>query len=157
MAKPAYESTVRRGSSGPDAALVQTWLNGARDPCTHYDPVAVDGRFGADSARAVQEFQLRNDLAADGEVGPATWEALYRKYAAANDGSEHYPGVSLRSGHSGAAVKSAQRQLNVKGANLSADGQFGGRTTAAVRSFQKATGLDADGVIGPETWARLYE
>ena len=34
MAIPAYYSLIRRGSSGPDVALVQTWLNGIRDSCT---------------------------------------------------------------------------------------------------------------------------
>ena len=31
MAIPAYYSLIQRGSSGPDVALVQTWLNGIRD------------------------------------------------------------------------------------------------------------------------------
>jgi len=104
----------------------------------------------------VQEFQLRNDLEADGRVGRLTWNALHTKYAAANDGAEHYPGLSIQNGHQGATVKSAQRQLNVKGANITADGRFGSRTAGAVRSFQKANDLPADGVIGPETWAALY-
>ena len=156
MAKPEYYAPSSRGSSGPDTALIQTWLNGARDPCTHYDPVEVDGRFGPDTVRAVQEFQLRNDLEADGRVGRLTWNALHTKYAAANDGTEHYPGLSIQNGHQGATVKSAQRQLNVKGANITADGRFGSRTAGAVRSFQKANDLPADGVIGPETWAALY-
>ena len=81
MAKPEYYAPSSRGSSGPDTALIQTWLNGARDPCTHYDPVEVDGRFGPDTVRAVQEFQLRNDLEADGRVGRLTWNALHTKYA----------------------------------------------------------------------------
>ena len=87
----------------------------------------------------------------------AVGKLLYdRGYAAANDGAEHYPGLSLQNGHQGATVKSAQRQLNVKGANITADGRFGSRTAGAVRSFQKANDLPADGVIGPETWAALY-
>ena len=36
MAIPAYYSLLQRGSSGPDTALVQTWLNGVRDACTWY-------------------------------------------------------------------------------------------------------------------------
>ena len=34
MAKPAYYSLCQTGSSGPDVALIQTWLNGIRDSCT---------------------------------------------------------------------------------------------------------------------------
>lgn len=156
MAKPAYYAASGSGSTGPDTALIQTWLNGSRDPCTHFDPVQVDGLFGPDTVRAVQEFQLRNDLKADGKVGPLTWNALHTKYAAANNGSEQYPGIAMKSGQEGAAVKSAQQQLNVKGASLTADGRFGSKTAGAVRRFQKANSLPADGVIGPETWAALY-
>ena len=156
MAKPAYYAASGSGSTGPDTALIQTWLNGSRDPCTHFDPVQVDGLFGPDTVKAVQVFQLRNDLKADGKVGPLTWNALHTKYAAANNGSEQYPGIAMKSGQEGAAVKSAQQQLNVKGASLTADGRFGSKTTGAVRRFQKANSLPADGVIGPTTWAALY-
>ncbi len=42
MAIPAYYSLLQRGSSGPDVALVQTWLNGVRDA----SPLG-DGAFGS--------------------------------------------------------------------------------------------------------------
>ena len=45
MAIPAYYSLLHRGSSGPDVALVQTWLNGLRDTCTWYHELTTDGRF----------------------------------------------------------------------------------------------------------------
>ena len=45
MAIPAYYSLIRRGSSGPDVALVQTWLNGIRDSCTWH---ACDAYVTAD-------------------------------------------------------------------------------------------------------------
>lgn len=36
----------------------------------------ADGEFGNDTRAAVLAFQRRNDLTADGEVGPLTWAAL---------------------------------------------------------------------------------
>ena len=36
-----------------------------------------------------------------------------------------------------------------------ADGSFGGATEQALKVYQKATGLEADGSCGPKTWAKL--
>lgn len=38
---------------------------------------AVDGDFGGGTYSAVAAFQRQNNLAADGRVGPKTWEALF--------------------------------------------------------------------------------
>jgi hypothetical protein len=36
------------------------------------------------------------------------------------------------------------------------DGDFGGGTESAVKAFQKAKGLTPDGIVGPQTWKRLF-
>lgn len=38
---------------------------------------------------------------------------------------------------------------------LAADGKFGPNTLAAVKDFQKAQGLQVDGIVGPHTWYAL--
>jgi Domain of unknown function (DUF1906)/Putative peptidoglycan binding domain len=40
---------------------------------------------------------------------------------------------------------------------LSADGNFGASTTAAVKAVQKSFGLPQDGVVGAATWGVLYQ
>ena len=63
----------------------------------------------------------------------------------------------LRRGSSGEAVRRLQRSL-VLGKllpNTGIDGSFGPVTEQAVRSFQQAVGIGVDGVVGPQTWARL--
>ncbi|HLM58291.1 MAG TPA: N-acetylmuramoyl-L-alanine amidase [Pyrinomonadaceae bacterium] len=70
---------------------------------------------------------------------------------------------TLRRGSSGPAVADAQVRLNrwlartprVGLPPLVVDGQFGAKTDAMVRAFQRAHGLQADGVVGPITWGRL--
>lgn len=154
MAIPAYDSALRRGAQGPDTALAQTWLNGIRDQCTCYAALTVDGRFGAGTENAVREFQTKHGLTVDGVIGAATWNALYDKYALTHT-AVPYPGVPLRSGMAGAAVRYFQQRLAADGAALAADGRFGAKTAAAVRSSQARRGLTADGVAGKATWAAL--
>ena len=61
----------------------------------------------------------------------------------------------LKKGSSGDAVKKLQQTLNSKGYKLSEDGDFGSKTEAAVKAFQKANGLEVDGEVGPMTWGAL--
>jgi hypothetical protein len=68
------------------------------------------------------------------------------------------PGVpTLRRGSGGTLVKQLQRCLNkVQGSALQVDGDFGPKTTAAVRTFQAGTrGLEVDGRYGPKTSGKL--
>ena len=64
----------------------------------------------------------------------------------------------LRKGDNGGMVKALQQLLLANGIKLpkyGADGDFGGETEAGVIAYQKAVGLDADGVVGPATVAKL--
>ena len=101
MAIPAYYSLLHRGSSGPDVALVQTWLNGVRDACTWYGELKADGKFGISTENAVKEFQLKNKMNVDGKVGANTWNVLYTRYTAKHGLHVPYPGIVLRSGIAG--------------------------------------------------------
>ncbi|MCL2619498.1 MAG: N-acetylmuramoyl-L-alanine amidase [Defluviitaleaceae bacterium] len=69
-----------------------------------------------------------------------------------------YPGVVLRRGMNGPSITQVQERLNELGATprLATDGAFGPLTEAAVMTFQRANGLMADGVVGPNTWNALF-
>ena len=67
------------------------------------------------------------------------------------------PEPVLRTGSRGEDVKTLQGRLHDLGYYTGEiDGQFGAATKAAVIEFQKANGLDADGMVGSETKALLY-
>ncbi|MGW3951669.1 peptidoglycan-binding protein [Streptomyces sp. NPDC004752] len=126
--------TVGFGASGADATTVQYLLT-SRGYST-----SSDGIFLWDTEAKVKAFQSANGLTADGVVGPATWAKLV---------------TTVQRGSSGDAVRALQKQLTTQGNSLSIDGSFGPATEAAVKSFQQAKGLTADGSVGLSTWAAL--
>ena len=65
---------------------------------------------------------------------------------------------TVRLGSTGPAVQRLQKRLARLGHDPGpADGMFGARTDSAVRSFQKARSLTADGIVGRNTWEALME
>ena len=64
--------------------------------------------------------------------------------------------LTLRSPQKGQDVAELQQALKQLGYyTKTIDGSYGSGTKSAVRAFQKAQGLSADGVAGPKTIARL--
>lgn len=58
------------GSRGEEVRQLQAWLN------KHGAALKLDAEFGPVTKRAVQTFQKSHGLAADGVVGPYTWEKI---------------------------------------------------------------------------------
>ncbi len=70
---------------------------------------------------------------------------------------------TLQNGDSGSAVKLLQRLLIAQGYggamsfHMKADGVFGDQTESYVKAFQKIKGLDADGIVGKNTWDAISD
>lgn len=65
--------------------------------------------------------------------------------------------ATIKRGASGTFVYLAEFILSAKGFYFgSMDASFGSGLAASVKSFQKEKGLTADGVIGPNTWYKLF-
>lgn len=67
---------------------------------------------------------------------------------------------TLKEGMSGSDVR--ELQIRVSGypgyrSVLALDGSYGPHTKAAVKRFQQAYGLSADGVAGPKTFSKIYQ
>ena len=62
----------------------------------------------------------------------------------------------LSQGSSGNDVKDMQIALNILGYDLKTDGKFGAGTKEAVKHFQRANGLEVDGIAGNQTLTLLY-
>ena len=73
-------AVLRQGSRGQDVITLQYLLDVISEYYPGIPAVTQDGIFGAGTKQAVTAFQSRMGLVADGIVGPATWNALYRTY-----------------------------------------------------------------------------
>ncbi|GIG70510.1 peptidoglycan-binding domain-containing protein [Phytomonospora endophytica] len=124
------------GDGGPGVTAAQYLLR------SHGYTLDTDGAFGPQTKNAVVAFQTARGFTADGIVGAQTWGGLI---------------VTLRQGASGDAVAAAQTALNAHDYGLAVDGGFGPATAAAVRAFQTAKSLTADGTVGPQTWQHLLD
>jgi murein DD-endopeptidase MepM/ murein hydrolase activator NlpD len=108
---------------------------------------ATDGLRGPVTDRAIRRAQRRARLAVDGVVGPRTRRALRLRQLGTRP---------LRIGASGTDVAGLQFALSWHGFPCGTiDGGFGAHTDAAVRRFQRFTGLVADGIAGSATIAAL--
>ena len=67
-----------------------------------------------------------------------------------NDNPEGY--TVIKRGSTGEQVKKLQEALGI-----TADGDFGPGTEAAVKAWQSENGLTADGIVGPKTMAKLFD
>ncbi len=110
----------------------------------------ADGIYGTGTRNAVRAFQAANGLSADGAAGGKTLEAIQSAIAAVSSSS------TLREGSRGDAVKALQQKLIALGhLTGSADGIYGSSTKSAVRAFQSARNLTANGIADAATLSAL--
>lgn len=116
---------------------------------------SVDGKYGSKTEIAVQAFQKKVGISADGIAGKETYNKLKNYSSNSSVHSPSWTGQTLKEGSSGQAVKDLQNLLNKLGYKLSADGVYGNKTEEAIKSFQKQRGLKVDGIAGSQTFSYL--
>jgi hypothetical protein len=107
----------------------------------------IDGIAGPATKGGVIRFQRRVGLRADGKAGPATRRAFGPL------GTPLFGRRPMRRGLFGWDVAVLQFLLARRGELVPVDGYFDTRTERALRRFQRARRLAADGVAGSRTFA----
>lgn len=167
--------TVRRGDEGADVKLVQQRLIDLG-----YLTGKADGKFGSASQGALKKFQQKHGLKADGVAGSDTFAVLFSHSALSLDAivtaaptavpvtpaptATPTPApitkencVTIRKGVSGDVVLRLQQRLTELDYYTAAmDGVCKDDDVAAIKAFQRANGLDVDGVAGYDTQSKLY-
>lgn len=134
----------------------------------------VDGRMGAQTRRAIKEFQKTKELMPSGKIDPKTWASLSKEkekiiehiLTPETTSDLSFEKTSQKSAAQDEVIsyrlKSKERIRQVQIALQKAgfykgeiDGKLGPQTKGALKAFQKSRGLDPDGIIGSKTWKEL--
>ena len=110
--------------------------------------IAVDNIYGNETKRALVKGlqtelnkQFGSKIAVDGIFGTNTYNAC----------------INVRKGAEGNITWLIQAMLICHSFDIDADGIFGPATETAVREFQKRNGLSADGIVGKNTFNKLFK
>lgn len=110
--------------------------------------IAVDNIYGNETRKALVKGlqtelnkQYGSNLAVDGIFGANTYNAC----------------INVRKGAEGNITYLIQAMLICKGFDIEADSIFGSATESAVKEFQSRNGLSADGIVGKNTFNKLFK
>lgn len=110
--------------------------------------IAVDNIYGNETKKALVKGlqtelnkQYHRGLAVDGIFGTNTYNAC----------------INVRIGAEGNITYLIQAMLVCHSFDIDADGIFGNATENAVREFQKRNGLSVDGIVGKNTFNKLFK
>ena len=141
MISPVFGDILKVGSTGAAVKDLQTKLISLG-----YLNSNATGYYGTLTKKAVMEFQAKNGLKKDGIAGKQTLAALSKVGTST---------ISLST--TSYSIKDAQAVLKNLGLYTGKiDGIAGSMTKAALKQFQKNNGLVVDGILGPETAAKLF-
>lgn len=149
---PIKRGTRRSKSIGTDRLGRQRAKRGTTTPKgPHGGTVAASGKeIASSSTGPIGTTDITKDKLNPLGANPsnAAFEEAHPRAAGGAPGGGRF----IAKGASGAQVQQAQTKLNENGARLKVDGQFGTRTNAAVKAFQRQKNLKVDGVVGPITF-----
>jgi peptidoglycan hydrolase-like protein with peptidoglycan-binding domain len=139
----AYADTYKDGSKGKTVEEIQQQLKNLG-----LFQGEITGFFGPQTATAVKKFQVKKGLHADGVVGNGTYKYLFESVnktqnSSAKTESDTKHVISIKD------IQTALKKLGYYTSTV--DGVSGSNTENAIKKFQKANKLTADGIVGNGT------
>lgn len=170
----AYPDAVSLGDRGEKVTISQFILNIIRSFYSNLPAINIDGYYGEETKKAVEDFQRNNGLTVNGVINDQTWEIMYRQYKGIVDTVmatkrlnvpqvKQYPGTVLQLGSRGEDVRQLQEYINViylaypQISSVNPTGFYGNNTRQSVIDFQRFSGLPQTGTVDEETWNRLTD
>ena len=148
LADAIVKGLTGQASPNPDEAEkkaildLQKALNRLKITDDNAKPLVEDGTLDNETKAAIRNFQRMVGITENGIAGPTTRQAIEQILAK----------PVLRENHAaGTTVKYLQNRLKVE-----VDGVYGLVTATAIEVFQRKQGLTADGIVGPQTWDKLF-
>ncbi len=124
---PQPENTITSSGYNWSTENVQYFLN-----ICNYGAPAIDGIWGPETKSCLINAQRNYNITVDGLWGPVT------------------------QAHAEMQLRGYQTRLNELGYKCEIDGIAGPETLQAVKNFQSANGLEADGIVGENTYPKLF-
>ena len=171
------EACVKQLGTVPKGAFLFIWANDGGEPAK-YKPDGYgnashigictgtrgEGAIHSSKSRGcVAESKFKNKTISGGWNRVGLWDQVVYDYGGGTSPQEPETPAekslpTLRRGDKGEYVTLLQTMLIQRGYDLApwgADGDFGKKTDAAVRAFQRDNGLEDDGICGSKTWNAL--
>jgi peptidoglycan hydrolase-like protein with peptidoglycan-binding domain len=165
--QPSGDGILRKGAREAKVTRLkrdlQKWFEQNAPGVWETFGVAQGPAFGASLDRAVRDFQERNGLTIDGEVGEETLGALSGRVSRAPARPPAPKLADLRldlpkkRGSKGGRVKLVQAWLCLHDFKVVVDGDFGAATASQVRKFQAKRKLPVTGVVDEATYNELIK
>lgn len=148
-------------STGQEGAAVKALQEALAE--LGYYRLSIDSKYGKGTSQAVEDFQDKNKLTKNGIADAAMQQLLFEGKPINSRGAAMevktlppIPGFTIRPGRRGDAVAAIQQSLTtLKYYTGKIDGEYGSGTQDAVRAFQRANRLAADGIFGEKSFAAL--
>lgn len=150
---PAFTRTMRAGDKGDDVSLLQSKL------ANLLYAVVETGSYDDSTVSAVRSFQTNNALAVDGVFGAESARMLMSSSVRPGNSSPlTYKVLRIGDKDSAAdqAVSTMQAALAALGYKCGVDGSYGNRTHDAVVAFQTDNDLVISGIADALTQLRLF-